>query len=112
MCLIHNKKTKKAYLLLKDQTKLNVSAERAWPGVSGSHRTVAAEEKQNAQWKEWTAGGASRAHTGGGTLFLYQVVIKCDSVFLKDPAVCWASLGVFERAKIIVICHLIAFVST
>lgn len=57
-------------------------AERAWPGVGCSHRTVAAEEKQSPQWEKRTAGGASRAHPRGGTvhtqlLFLCVFLLSC-----------------------------------
>lgn len=41
-------------------------AERARPRASSTYRTVAAEEKQNAERQERTAGGSSGAHQRGG----------------------------------------------
>lgn len=68
-----------------------MSAERAWPGVGGTHRSVAAEEKQNAERQERAAGGASGAHKRGGTAntaaSVWLAHFKRDGLFSKDPAV-------------------------
>ena len=55
--------------------KLCVGAERAWPGVSCTYRTVAAEEKQSPEWEKRAAGGAGGAHPRGGTQ--WQCVHVC-----------------------------------
>lgn len=55
-------------------------AERAWLGISSSHRSVAPQEKQGPEWEKRTPGGTSWAHTRGGG----SVILQCFWLHDRD----------------------------